>query len=216
MSAAATTIEPTTQPAAAGQQTHTAHLLGLVRVLIDYAKSLAAAFQQPGAVTRLADHVRAFGTAEIALILARITSGLLRAEALQAKLIRIASQPVAEPKPVDASQPREPRVGPAARRPAEHPCLANMPSPERIAAEVSRRPIGAVIADICRDLGIMPDHPLWEEISLVIVRFGGNLATLCHDIGQRLFPVNRSAPAQPAWSAEQLASAMAARGTGPP
>jgi hypothetical protein len=39
-----------------------------------------------------------------------------------------------------------------------------MPTAEQIAAEVRRRPIGAVIADICRDLRILPSHPLWRDI----------------------------------------------------
>jgi hypothetical protein len=57
-----------------------------------------------------------------------------------------------------------------------------LPTPEQIAAEVRRRPIGAVIADICRDLGIMPNHPLWRELREVIIRHGGNLAVLVKDI----------------------------------
>jgi hypothetical protein len=57
-----------------------------------------------------------------------------------------------------------------------------LPTPEQIAAQVRRRPIGAVIADICRDLGIMPNHPLWRELSEVIICHGGNLARLVKDI----------------------------------
>ena len=62
-----------------------------------------------------------------------------------------------------------------------------MPTPEQIAAWVRRRPIGAVIADICRDLGIMANHPLWRELSAVIIRYGGNLARLVKDICERAF-----------------------------
>jgi len=47
---------------------------------------------------------------------------------------------------------------------------------------VRRRPIGAVIADICRDFGILPSHPLWREVSKLVVRHGGSLATLLRDI----------------------------------
>ena len=57
-----------------------------------------------------------------------------------------------------------------------------MPTPEQIAAAVRRRPIGAVIADICRDLGILPNHPLWRELQVVIIREGGNFAVLVKDI----------------------------------
>jgi hypothetical protein len=215
MSAAATTTEPTTKPAATDWPGHATHVLSLVRRLIDYAKDLVGTFGQPGAITRLADHVRHFGTAEIALILARITSGLLRAEALEARLVRIAGQPDAEPKPVGASPPRTPRAGPAGPRAPEHPFLANLPSPERIAAEASRRPIGVVIADICRDLGIMPNHPLWQELCVVIRRHGGNVATLLQDIFRRVFRADETAPALPA-SPVLLAPPSATGCTGPP
>jgi hypothetical protein len=68
--------------------------------------------------------------------------------------------------------------------------LAALPTSEQIAAQhatgldpvVRRRPIGAVLADICRDLGILPSHPLWPELSEVIVRRGGSLVTLLKDI----------------------------------
>ena len=41
-----------------------------------------------------------------------------------------------------------------------------------------RRPIGAVLEDICRDLGILPSHPLWRELQHAIIEHGGNLARL--------------------------------------
>ena len=215
MSAAATTTEPNTKSAATDWPGHATHVLSLVHRLIDYAKDLIGTFQQPGAITLVAHRVRLFGTAEIALILARITSGLLRAEALEARLVRIASQPDAEPKPAGASPPRTPRAGPAGPRPAEHPFLANLPSPERIAAEVSRRPIGVVIADICRELGIMPNHPLWQELCVVIRRHGGNVATLLKDIFRRVF---REIPpaTEPAAEPAPIGPRPATGSTGPP
>jgi hypothetical protein len=73
-----------------------------------------------------------------------------------------------------------------------------------IAAEVRRRPIGAVIADICRDLGIMPKHPLWRELRLVIIRHGGSLAKLVKDICDRAFERPASA-----WPAAPLQSPVA-------
>ena len=85
-----------------------------------------------------------------------------------------------------------------------------MPSPEHIAIEVRRRPIGAVIADICRDLGIMPNHLLWRELSLVIIRHGGSLARLVKDILTNAFERPASA-----WPAVPL-QAPAASGAGPP
>jgi hypothetical protein len=75
---------------------------------------------------------------------------------------------------------------------------------------VRRRPIGAVIADICRDVGIMPSHPLWRELQIVIIRYDGNFANLVKDILDRAFPL--PARARPAAPLQPPAPA----GTGPP
>jgi hypothetical protein len=88
--------------------------------------------------------------------------------------------------------------------------LDRLPTPEQIAAEVRRRPIGTVIADICRDLGIMPSHQLWRELQLVIIRHGGSLARLVNDILHRAFPFPASA--RPAAALQS----PAASGAGPP
>jgi hypothetical protein len=53
-----------------------------------------------------------------------------------------------------------------------------MPTPEQIAAQVRRRPIGAIPGDICRDLGIMPRDPLWSAISGAVIEFGGDYPAL--------------------------------------
>ena len=136
---------------------------------------------------------------ESAEILARISRGLHRANALEARLLRNADRLDAAPR--GASSPRTPR----APRPPATPSadetnarLTHLPTPEQIAAKVRRQPIGAVIADICRDLGILPSHPLWRELQLAIIRHGGNLATFYKAMNQRLFPVNLASPRE-AW-----------------
>ena len=189
MSAAVTA--PTTQPhpASADQPSHSGRLLNLVRRLIDHGKQLAASFQQGTLTNDLASATRGFGTRDIALILARITQGLLRATALEARIVRGAAHLDAEPRPFTApalrqSRPAQPSA-PRAEKP--DPRLALLPSPEQIAAEVRRRPIGAVIADICRDLGITANHPLWREISDLVIWHGGNLATMFKDLCRRVF-----------------------------
>ena len=79
--------------------------------------------------------------------------------------------------------PRRPSTSRAPPSPARQRCASRRHAhAEQIAAQVRRRPIGAVIADICRDLGIMPNHPLWPELSEVIVCHGGNLVRLVKDI----------------------------------
>jgi hypothetical protein len=92
-----------------------------------------------------------------------------------------------------------------------------LPTPGDIAAEVRRRPVGAVIADICRDLGIVPSNPLWRELSLAIIENGGNLATLFKDTFKRVstWLINPPAAVLPAGPAPYLPFAVTP-GTGPP
>jgi hypothetical protein len=160
-------------------------VLALVRKLIDYGRELATTLHGRDPAT----HARHFGTSDIALILVRITQGLHRARALEGRLVRNATRLDAPHRPQPAPTQHKPRTtlptGTAATPDGPVPgpdtriCL---PTPEQIAAQVRRRPIGAVIADICRDLGIVPNHPLWRELSEVIICHGGNLARLVKDI----------------------------------
>jgi hypothetical protein len=206
MSAAASAPVPTPQPSRSGR------LLDLVRGLIDYGKQLVSTLRQRPDIGL--DAFR-FGTNDLALILARITCGLHRANALEARLLRRAARLDREPAP--SSAPSGPRQC-AARRPSRRANspdagLPRLPTPEQIAAEVRRRPIGTVIADICRDLGITPSHPLWREVQHAIIRYGGSLATLVRDILDRAFPIRTSAPATSPVSALQVPIPAS---TGPP
>jgi hypothetical protein len=197
----------------------TGRLLGLVRALIDYGRQLAGTLQQRTSATNLADITRNFGTIDIGEILARITRGLLRAAALETRLdSRLVREQSASPAP-SAPAPRQPRAARPVDRSATttDPGPTRLPTPEDIAAQVRRRPIGAVIADICRDLGIMPSNPLWRELPLAIIANGGNLATLVKDILKRVFPFPTNPPAaeHPAGPPPHLPFAVTP-GTGPP
>jgi hypothetical protein len=193
----------TTETTAAPKPNRLSGLLALVRQLIDYGRQLA---------TTLRGNPHPLGAGDIAEVLARITRGLLRAEALEARLIRSAARPDAAPAPPRAPSHRPSPPARAAAQPTDttQSRLDRLPTPEQIAAEVRRRPIGAVIADICRDLGIMPSHPLWRELQLVIIRHGGSLARLVKDILSNAFerPVS-------VWPSVPLQS-PAASGAGPP
>ena len=191
-------------------------VLNVVRKLIDYGKELATTLQRRAATTDLAIVTRPFGTRDISLILARITRGLLLANALEARVVALAARPDAPPASQRAPSQRAPRTPqPAAAKPADEadPRLARLPTAEQIAAEVRRRPIGAVIADICRDLGIIPTHPLWQELSVAIIWHGGSFNRLFKDIFDRVLPntARRRSVAAPA-----VLPAPAAAATGPP
>jgi hypothetical protein len=172
------------------EATRTGRLLGLLRTLIDYGRQLAGTLQQRTAATDTADVTRDFGTIDIGEILARIARGLLRAAALEARLSsRLARQQAAPATVPSAPSRRQPRA----------------------------TPVGAVIADICRDFGIVPSNPLWRELSLVIIENGGNLATLFKDTWKRLTIWLTDPPAalRPATPAPDLPFAVTP-GTGPP
>lgn len=208
MPATATAIplpaQPDDKPGAAGR------LLGVVRALIAYGRELADALKQHGTAA-LHVHFARFHTSDLSQILARIARGLQIAAALETKLAGMKQ----EPKPSALPLPRLTRHAPAAsantRQAADAGnCLPDVATPEQIAALIRRKPIGAVIADICRDLGILPGHKLWRELQLPIIAYGGNLAGLTKDILDRVFPLAAAAlrasrPPLPA-----------ARGVGPP
>jgi hypothetical protein len=48
-----------------------------------------------------------------------------------------------------------------------------------------RRSVAAVPADICRDLGITPYHPLWPGMCEAITIYGGSVADLEPEAGER-------------------------------
>ena len=160
---------PDPNPPGAAKESRVGRILALVRTLIDYGRELATTLHGRDPAT----HARHFGTSDIALILVRITQGLHRARALEGRLVRNATR-------LDA--PHRPQPTPTQHKPRTTQPTGTAATPEQIAAQVRRRPIGAVIADICRDLGIMPNHPLWRELSEVIICHGGNLARLVKDI----------------------------------
>ncbi len=184
-----TAPDPQQDPASSGGATlsRVGRALSLVRKLIDYGKRLAGTLQQPTvAATDVFDASMNFGAADLAAIVARIARALHLAGALEDRLISLAAQPER------ASRGNLPAVRqPCAAPPAEHAAppvapsddgaqsnLDGLPAAEDIAAQMRRRPIGAVIADICRDLGINPGHPLWRELSWVILDNGGNVSGL--------------------------------------
>jgi hypothetical protein len=178
-------------------------LLALVRKLIEYGMGLAATLHHRPA-TDLRAVRRSFGIADLALILLRIKRGLLRAQALETRLEQSAARLDAPRQPRASLAQRKPRSVRSAALPVADPnTQIELPTEAEIAEWVRRRPIGAVIADICRDLGILPDHPLWRELRRAIMGEGGNHVRLVMEIihrGSRLiaeawFPSTPPGPA---------------------
>ena len=152
--------------------------------LIDYGQRLATVFQRASHLVDSAEHFLHFGTTDIELILARIRRGLLRAQTLQTMLQNeptlLKDRLTLYPPPREpGSHPPGPRPAPrhtrAEREAAENQSLlARLPSVAEIAEQIRHRNPGDVLFDICRDLGIMPNHPLYMEISCLALAHGGN------------------------------------------
>jgi hypothetical protein len=160
-------------------------LLTLVRKLINYGREIATIIREHTTAQPIFAKVRS-GTTDLALIFTRIAHGLLLANALEARVLQRAAHLDTGPRRGRARcAPRAP-AAPRAAEPADAG-LAHLPTAEQIAAEVRRRPIGAVIADICRDLGILPSHPLWPDVARAMLEYGGSPARLVSDLIDRAF-----------------------------
>jgi hypothetical protein len=208
MSTTASTPTPITEPSRSGR------LLNLVRKLIDYGRELAATIRQRTA-TEPVFALSCFGTIDLAVIFERIARGVQLANMLEARVLQRAAQ-------LDAG-PRRGRARSAAKAPAApaaeptDPHLASLPTPEEIAAEVRRRPIGVVIGDICRDLGILPSHPLWREVQQLMLEYGGSFARLTIHMLRQTFLGGQSPTEFVRAAMRRLALPLQPQGgTGPP
>ena len=172
MSAALKLPTPTPEPdpprAGTDMPRRLGRVLNLVRKLIDYGKQLAATVQQRAGTPGFAFLVRPFGTADIAVILARITCGLRRAAMLEAKLCKRAERgrdltvpPIrlpairvpgaareAAPRDVQPADPPRTRASPASppRKRSPRRCVAarSAPSSSISAAISASRPAASI------------------------------------------------------------------------
>jgi hypothetical protein len=184
-------------------------ILSLVHALVTYGKNLADTLQQHGAALRLLPFFESiaitFGTSNPSSILARITRGLLRAAALEARLRRrAASGRDIKPTEVPLPFPRQPRAAKPATlpgEPAQDRSFARPPTTEEIIAKDRLRPIGAVLVEICLDLGIAPgqmmDRVTAEQLRTAIAVYGGSLVRLLDDKRRCADPTEDSSPFAP-------------------
>jgi hypothetical protein len=188
-------------------------VLGLVRRLIDFGQQLIATAHQRAAAPDFSLFAKPFGTADLAIILDRIKNGLRRAAALETALCQraargqditpspfrmpAAGKPRAERQVAPPAAQPEPQPEPA---PAQDPRLARLPTEAEIAADIRRRPIGAVIVSICEDLGLTPgqcDRAFWDELCHAIIAYGGSLSGFLGRLNERLFHVSPEELANP-------------------
>jgi hypothetical protein len=175
-------------PGRAPRPSRAGRVLNLLRKLIDYGQDLVRSVQERAAAGTLLIVALRFGTLDAAVILARITRGLRLANALEARLlirpVRLDARPApAGPAPVRAPPEGGERIVPRA---VKRPALPDVPTAEEIAAALRHRPAAAVIADICRDLGIVPAHPLWGEVMAVLSEHGGGFVKYFKNVMDRM------------------------------
>ena len=154
-------------------------LLGLVRRIIDHGRELVATMKRQNTPSPSGEVARRFGTFNLTLIIARITRGLAIAAGLESRLLRARPAQRANPnRPARPARPRPARPPVTSQSEDDAALLRAMPSAEEIAERIRHRAPGAVIVEICRDLGIHADHPLWPEIRDAIILHDGSLARM--------------------------------------
>ncbi len=152
-------------------------------------RDLLAALQQrntPDAPLAIAHR---FGAISLAVIIARITRGLMLATAMHRRVIRTRryiDAPETIPSRPPGSSPSGPRPRAPARLVEEDPVeQGKLPSAREIAERIRRRPLGAVIVDICQDLGIDSHHALWGAVLAAITCHGGDRRKLLDAMQRR-------------------------------
>jgi hypothetical protein len=182
-----------------------AALLYVVTTLLEYARHLVATIERRATMPGFSLFVALFGTAKLSIILAHLHRGILRATALETMLLqraatgrdvkvpppRVRTPSGADAKDHAADQPIDPQIAGLAAERAKYDAPidpAHLPTPEQIAAEVRNRPFGRTIAEICRDLGIVPGlctRAFWDAIMEAIVCYDGSAMTVFQQIQRR-------------------------------
>ena len=146
-------------------------MLALVRKLIACGQELLGSLQGCEGPHPPLETFRRFGCLSLTLVIARITRGLIIAGVLEDRFLR--RLPRKDERPDRAPRPPAPKADrPKPRRSlwTSHDAELDgpLPSAEAIAERLKGRPAGAVLTEICRDLGIDTLHPLWRELKDVL------------------------------------------------
>ena len=180
---------PDPGPAGAAVPPRVGLILGIVRRLVAYGTHLLQTLQQGSAAGDRALAAMTFGTKDLALIIARIKCGLLRAATLEARLQGYVARGCDLPVPAarSASSGARKTAGRAAPVPARAWFLEALPTAEEIAVQVRTRSLGVVIGDICRELGLaagMIDGGLWQQMMQAVGDCGIDLCAFIAGRGE--------------------------------
>ena len=184
-----------------------ADVLTIVHILLAYGRHLMETLEHRAVARGFSVIAQFFGTARVPAILARLSRGILRAQALERVLLARAArgrdliylqprrhaarqaQPALPQPPPSHAEPQPPRPAPVRRPdPDETPDPANLPTLAQLEAEIRRRPIGRAIAAICQDLGVAPslcEGRFWNALFSVMMWYRGNLPRLIKEFRRR-------------------------------
>jgi len=157
-------------------------VLNVLRLLISYACHIAAKAEECAVRGDLSPVNPSFGKSiTFEALIIRVARGLRRALMLQEMLLERAATGC-DIEPVERRH--HPHAG-GSRNGGQDgdkpPKVERLPSGEEIAAELQRRSIGAIVADICHDIGIAPEDittEQWHALQDVINGYGGALLKL--------------------------------------
>ncbi len=175
-------------------------VLRVLATLITHARHFAATVATRVNAPEFATAAVLFGTYDLPTIRLRVQRGMLRALALQEYLLARAARgcnlrfawpppveiqphhrPPAKPARAKPSAPRRPRRPEPAMLDESDPRAFRIPSPEELAAEVRRRPVGRTMTYICMDLGLAPglcDGDFWCHVEKIFRHYGGSITRL--------------------------------------
>ena len=173
----------------AGKPSRAAALLHFIQTLIRFGQQRLADLETKLTPEETQNTGIAFGTFNLPLILARIMRGLRIATALQDRIAANATQIDAPTRPRQAAEPR-PKRAPRRPKPTQSEddaaLLARIPTDREIAELLRHRPIGVILIDICSDLGIGIQHPLWQDVRRFLDRHQGRELPVIERSYQRL------------------------------
>lgn len=194
MNAAATTSAPTPTPgparaaaAAPSVPAALASVLGVLHWIIQYGMDLMDTIERRAATDpQFWLFARtSFRTTDLELIIARLLRGLRLAEALQKRLQRWAARGkdlvipwCRDPNP-SRRRPRDQKPGETTgKAPRKRIELPLDPTDAEIEAWLHRHPPGAVLNDICRDIGVLPGYlpkELRKALNEALIIYGTGL-----------------------------------------
>jgi hypothetical protein len=180
-----------------------AQVLYVLRFLIDYACHVAAKAEMCAMMDDLRPVIVPFAKSiQIDQLIIRVARGIKRALALQ-DMLRERAVTGRDIEPVQRRQ-RSGSGGGGSQRNGQDkdkpPQPERLPSAAEIAAELERKPIGAVVAAICHDIGIVPSDMTpeqWQALRAVISTYGGSQAKLWPAIANSLVAQTEAAGDDP-------------------